>query len=357
MRNILLILITSLGLYASSYNSTSFYIAYDGSDATKYALVMPSVNKVYTHIAGHVLPSDLTDITDQFESFPSNSSGDITFSSLTSSATDSEAAVMAGNTYECLFFYVQKEAATGGYAFLLYYKPASILYEGLAGQSTSFKVVKDANGIYNSESISSDDYTNFYFNLSSSTAYLGQDAVDAYNAAQISMSDLTNDADLSSIPDRESLDNKSIITAQDNTGAVQFYLTTFNNDTSYKKVQLSAFSAETLDGTDQEVTTAVASQVSALSSGWCGTALVDSTDTMSMTAVDSAIHILNDTTNVFDVTYSGGDGNLTVDSISSTVVWYGDSIALDTVTSCQISGLPTGVTEPSSLSVPPQVPQ
>jgi len=180
MKKLVLFLVSlSLSLFGKVYDKTSYYIAYDVSDSTQYALVMPAVSKVYTHKAGHVLPTDLTDITGQFVTFPTYNAGEVCFSQLKAVAGGSGGAnVMAGNCYTDKFFYVQKEHVTGGYAFMLYYLPQEKLYEGLAGQPNTFKVVRSFDEVDNARSISGEDYTLFKFDIDQARILLGGDACD-----------------------------------------------------------------------------------------------------------------------------------------------------------------------------------
>jgi len=189
-------LITAILLFATIanakvYDKTSYYIAYDANDPTQYVLVMPSVSKVYTHIAGDIL--NLKQIDEQFNSFPTYNNGEICFSALKSGVTGTDGAnIMAGKCYEVKFFYIQKEAVTDGYAFMLYFKPYDRLYEGLAGKADTFKVVKDGDIVYASESITLEDYTNFVFELNSSKVLLGDDAIAATTTATTTDNNTTN---------------------------------------------------------------------------------------------------------------------------------------------------------------------
>ncbi len=75
---------------------------------------------------------------------------------------------MAGNCYDVNFFYTQKEAApSGGMAFILTYTPLDRVYEGLAGDATSFKMVRDGDTVQNENSVTGDDYTLFSFDVAS----------------------------------------------------------------------------------------------------------------------------------------------------------------------------------------------
>jgi hypothetical protein len=76
---------------------------------------------------------------------------------------------MASQCYDVNWFYTQKEAVTNGTAFMLYYKTANRVYELVAGDASSMKVVKDGDTITNSNSVSGQDYTNFSFDLESAS--------------------------------------------------------------------------------------------------------------------------------------------------------------------------------------------
>jgi len=158
-------------LNAKEYANTSFYVAYDSADTTQFALVLPSVNKVYTHQAGHILPSDLKQVDTQFSSFPTYNNGELCFSALEADASGDDGALkMAGNCYAVNFFYTQKETAPNGkMAFILTYIPTDTVYEGLAGDSASFKVVKSGSTILNENSVTNDDYSHFTFDIATTT--------------------------------------------------------------------------------------------------------------------------------------------------------------------------------------------
>ncbi|MDM5272453.1 hypothetical protein PGH07_09700, partial [Sulfurovum sp. zt1-1] len=163
-------------LYATDYTNTSFYVAYDSADATQYALVMPSVAKVYTHKAGQIQAADLTQIDDQFSSFPTYNNGELCFPVLKDGATgNGGASTMAGNCYDVNFYYTQKAIIPEGAAFMLYYDTGDKVYEGLAGNPGSFQVVKDGATINNANSITGDDYTHYTFDHATGTAILGVD--------------------------------------------------------------------------------------------------------------------------------------------------------------------------------------
>jgi len=138
---------------------------------------MPAVNKVYTHKAGHILPTDLKQVDTQFVSFPTYNNGELCFSDLVSGASgDNGASVMAGKCYDVNFFYTQKIGIIDkGVAFILTYTPTDKVYEGLAGDATSFKVVRDGNTIHNENSISEDDYTIYRFDVRTAIAYVGEE--------------------------------------------------------------------------------------------------------------------------------------------------------------------------------------
>ncbi|MCW8821379.1 MAG: hypothetical protein OQK45_04050, partial [Sulfurovum sp.] len=158
-------------LYAADYINTSFYVAYDSQDTTQYALVLPSVNKVYTHKAGDI--TNLAQVDTEFSAFPTYTNGNLCFPALANGATGADgASIMADKCYEVKFFYTQKETTTEGTAFMLYYAPADKVYEGIAGDASSFAVVKEGTVITNSNSITEEDYTNFSFNTTSATVTL-----------------------------------------------------------------------------------------------------------------------------------------------------------------------------------------
>jgi hypothetical protein len=202
--------ITTVSLFSNSFDKFSYYIAYDSSDATQYALVMPAISKIYTHKAGDILNMKL--ISDQFTTMPTYSSGNMCFSALKSGADGSSgASIMAGKCYEVKFFYIQKgNKIEQGYPFMLYYKPSQKLYEGLAGQSKSFKVVRDLEGIYANKSITSEDYTNFYFDINNSIIYLGQDALDIFSSSSSSKATVGNPPETPSLDDNSTDNNGSL---------------------------------------------------------------------------------------------------------------------------------------------------
>jgi len=158
---------TSEKIPVTEYTSTSYYVAYDSSDPYKYALVMPMVNKIYTHRAGEI--TNLTRVDEQFTSFPVYNDGQLCFSSLVANASgESGASTMEGTCHEIKFFYIQKEAVSSGTSFMLYYKPDYKVYEGIAGQPNSFEVVKDGDVLSNINSITNEDYTTFWFDIANS---------------------------------------------------------------------------------------------------------------------------------------------------------------------------------------------
>lgn len=173
--NLLKVLLTSLLLFtftlsvqAKEYTNTSFYVNYDNEDPTQYALVMPSVNKVYTHKAGEIQPSDLTQVDGELSSFPTYNNGELCFPALKSGASGSGgASKMAGNCYDVHFFYVQKEIITEGAAFMLYYDIKDKVQEGLSGKPETFQTVKEGNTITNANSLTDEDYTKFSFDVGS----------------------------------------------------------------------------------------------------------------------------------------------------------------------------------------------
>ncbi len=169
---ILLIVIYALGgtLYAKEYDKTSYYVAYDTEDTKQFVLVLPSVQKAYTHEAGHIAATDLKPVDEQFISFPKYNNGNLCFSALKSDASgDNGASIMAEKCYEVKFFYTQKEVVSGGVAFMLFYAPADKVYEGLAGDSESFEVVREGTKVFNENSMTGDDYSNFVFNKDTGT--------------------------------------------------------------------------------------------------------------------------------------------------------------------------------------------
>jgi hypothetical protein len=158
-----LLLSSSISLAASEYTNTSYYVNYDSTDATKYVLVMPSANKMYTLTAGQ---TDLSQVGSQFASFPTYENGELCFSALASSASgDNGASTMAGTCHDVKWFYTQKDAVDAGTSFMLYYKPQNKVYELVAGDASSMKVVKDGTSVTNSNSVSGQDYSNFSFDL------------------------------------------------------------------------------------------------------------------------------------------------------------------------------------------------
>jgi len=90
--SILILHIFTSALNAIEYTNTSYYVAYDSNDNSQYALVMPSVNKIYTHKAGHILPADLKQVDTQFSTFPTYNNGKLCFSALKSSASGKDGA-------------------------------------------------------------------------------------------------------------------------------------------------------------------------------------------------------------------------------------------------------------------------
>ncbi|DAB40034.1 MAG TPA: hypothetical protein CFH81_07420 [Sulfurovum sp. UBA12169] len=170
--------VLSGSLYAAEYANTSFYVAYDSADKTQYALVMPSVNKIYTHKAGQIQVEDLTQIDNQFSSFPAYNNGELCFPALKEGATgDGGASTMANHCYDVNFYYIQKEIIPTGAAFMLYYDVGEKVYEGLAGKPDTFLVVKDGETISNENSITEDDYENFSFDHTTATATIVDSAV------------------------------------------------------------------------------------------------------------------------------------------------------------------------------------
>jgi len=180
MKNLLaiwLVLLFALSgtLFAKEYTTTSFYVAYDSADVTQFALVMPSVEKAATHKAGHILPADLKQVDSQFISAPTYNNGELCFSDLKSGATGKNgASIMKNKCYKVNFFYTEKEVVSGkGVCFLLVYVPSDTVYEGLAGDKKSFKVVKKGDTIMNENSITGTDYVAFSFDIKKGSISIG----------------------------------------------------------------------------------------------------------------------------------------------------------------------------------------
>ena len=153
-------------LNAQEYSKTSYYVAYDTADKTQFVLVMPSVQKAYTHRAGEIAAEDLKRVDNQFVWFPKYSRGELCFSKLKENALkENGAEVMAGKCYKVNFFYTQKETTPKGVVFILYYAPADKVYEGFAGDGLSFQVVKEGEEVYNKNSITEADYSHFTFDI------------------------------------------------------------------------------------------------------------------------------------------------------------------------------------------------
>jgi len=158
-------------LHASDYSKTSYYVAYDENDKTQYALVMPSVNRVYTHVAGDI--ANLHQIGSEFTSFPTYNNGNLCFPALASGKTGlNGASTMADKCYDVDFFYTQEEKIDAGMAFMLYYKTTDKLYEGIAGDATSFLVVKEGDVVTNVNSVTGKDFSNYSFDVNSATAVI-----------------------------------------------------------------------------------------------------------------------------------------------------------------------------------------
>lgn len=140
-------------LAASAYDLTSYYVAYDSSDATQYALYMPSADLIYTHAAGQTTQADMNDVSSQFAAMPTFDNGELCFDALTGDGT-SGASTMAGACYTVRFYYIQKEGTT----FYLYDDEAMTLKMGTAGDGTSFTDVTSS-------------YPDFVFDKATSTLY------------------------------------------------------------------------------------------------------------------------------------------------------------------------------------------
>ena len=162
---LLLSILTNL-LLAKEYTNTSYYVAYDTTDKTNFALVMPSVQKIYTHKAGHILPSDLSQVDTQFAAFPTYDNGKLCFSSLNTNASGNNgASIMENKCYDVYFFYTQKDTIPSNQvSFILSYLPTNTIYEGIAGDAKSFKRVKQGSTIQNENSPTGEDYALFTFN-------------------------------------------------------------------------------------------------------------------------------------------------------------------------------------------------
>jgi hypothetical protein len=160
-----------------TYDITSFYIGYDDSDNKNYALIMPMVNKIYVHKSGNI--HNLKRVDTYFKEFAHYNNGELCFSNLKTddelNSSDKENKIqlekefnistMSNKCYEVNYFYIQKEKIEEGVSFLLFVRPESKLYEGLAGKPQSFKIVKDATQTYNENSITNEDYSFIKFDL------------------------------------------------------------------------------------------------------------------------------------------------------------------------------------------------
>ena len=151
------------------YSKTSYKIAYDSSDNNKFALIMPQINKILTYTKDDIY--NMHEIEDRFNSFPRYDNGELCFGDIKdSNANNYGAELMANRCYKVHDFYTQKEVQSKDKAvFLLYQDNKDRLYEGIAGNENSFKVVKDGSNIENQNSITSDDYTKFDFNKTNAT--------------------------------------------------------------------------------------------------------------------------------------------------------------------------------------------
>jgi len=218
---------------AKEYTNTSFYVAYDSADSTQFALVLPSVNKVYTHKAGQIAATDLKQIDTQFVSSPTYNNGELCFSALIAGASgDNGASVMANKCYTVNFFYTQKEEVPNvGTAFILTYRVTNKVYEGIAGDAASFKVVRDGNTTYNAESISNEDYSDFSFDVSQAKVIINVVTND------VNTIHITNDVQIESLGKATSI-NKTI--KIDTATAKNLYiLFTNDNPSSSETVQIT----------------------------------------------------------------------------------------------------------------------
>lgn len=154
---------------------------------------------------------------------------------------------------------------------------------------------------------------------------------------------LTADPDLTSYT-TTNLNDKSILVMENNSG-LKTSLITFNSDHTYKEVELTSFSASTLNGSDADINATIYS-ASLLTSGICGNWNWDGTD-LNMTPVDD----LNVSQTQMMIAESA-DGNFTVSdglggsSTYKKVVYYGAPIDLSNVTDCQVD----------SFLLPPSIP-
>jgi len=127
---------------------------------------MPSVNKIYTHKAGYIASKDLHQIDQQFSSFPTYDNGRLCFPALKKEADGKDgASLMANHCYQVDFFYTQKEILPQGAVFMLTYIPTDTVYEGIAGNAKSFKLVKQGDTLYAKNSITEENYASFTFYL------------------------------------------------------------------------------------------------------------------------------------------------------------------------------------------------
>jgi len=157
----------TLVLQAKSYTKISYYVAYDKNDSRQYLLVMPSVKKMYAHQAGKITASDLHRIDQQFETFPLYKNGELCFPASKKEGATSDLSVkkLSGKCFDVKFFYIQKESLPEGMDFMLLYDDNTLLkvYEGLAGKSESFKIVRDGEKVFDTNSLSGEHYLHFYF--------------------------------------------------------------------------------------------------------------------------------------------------------------------------------------------------
>lgn len=121
---------------ATSYNQTSYYVAYDEDDPTQFALIMPGVSMLFTHVAGQIDADDVHNITSSFDGMPTYDNGSVTFGALGGSSSWG-ADSLANRTMEVGYFYIQKSGTT----YYLYDRARNELSEGTAGDSSSFQTV------------------------------------------------------------------------------------------------------------------------------------------------------------------------------------------------------------------------
>ncbi len=184
-----------------------------------------------------------------------------------------------------------------------------------------------------------DSQSSFNFALSSTEQgkyYLFN--VNSINIDEYLTNGLVADPDLTSYT-TTNLNDKSILVMENNSTALKTSLITFSSDQSYKEVEVSNFSASSLNGSDADINATVSSAVSSLTTGACGNWNFDGTD-LNMTPSDGT------TTGTTVQISDSSDGNFTIGSTYKKVVYYGAAIDLSNVTDCQLD----------SFLLPPSVP-